>query len=48
MQDAIIKLKALGQMPDAIEDDPTEETIDVYDKLLSSVENQLQKKRQKY
>lgn len=43
MQDAIIKLKALGQMPDAIEDDPTEETINVYDKLLSSVEKPITK-----
>lgn len=37
MQDAIIKLKALGPMPDAVEDDPAEETVDMYDKLLSKV-----------
>ena len=27
MQEAIIKLKLLGQMPDAVKDDPTVETI---------------------
>ena len=43
MQEAIIKLKLLGQMPDSIEDDPTEETIDNYDKLLSNVKTPLTK-----
>lgn len=37
MQDAIIKLKALGQMPDSLEDDVTEEIIERYDNLLSNV-----------
>lgn len=37
MQEAIIQLKELGQMPDAREDDPTEEIIDKYDMLLTNV-----------
>ena len=37
MLEAIIKLKALGPMPDAVEDDPTEETIRMYDELLTKV-----------
>ena len=43
MQEAIIKLKFLGQMPDAVEDDPTEETIELYDQLLSDVKMPLTK-----
>ena len=41
MQEAIIKLKLLGQMPDAVKDDPTEETINMYDELLSNVKTPL-------
>lgn len=37
VQEAIIKLKALGPMPDAVEDDPTEETIRMYDELLTKL-----------
>lgn len=37
MQDAIIKLKALGQMPDSIEDNPAGDIIEMYDTLLSDV-----------
>jgi len=41
VQEAIIKLKLLGQMPDAVKDDPTEETINMYDELLSNVKTPL-------
>ena len=41
MQEAIIKLKLLGQMPDAVKDDPTVETINMYDELLSNVKTPL-------
>ena len=41
MQEEIIKLKLLGQMPDAVKDDPTEETINMYDELLSNVKTPL-------
>ena len=41
MQKAIIKLKLLGQMPDAVKDDPTVETINMYDELLSNVKTPL-------
>lgn len=37
VQEEIIKLKALGPMPDAVEDDPTEETIRMYDELLTKL-----------
>lgn len=47
MQEVILKLKLLGQMPDAIEDNPTEETIDMYDKLLSNVKIPLTKEETK-
>ena len=43
MQEAIIKLKLLGQMPDAVKDDPTVETINMYDELLSNVKLNLKK-----
>ena len=38
MQKSVERLKALGQMPDARRDDPTEETLERYDQLLSEVE----------
>ena len=41
MQEAIIKLRLLGQMPDAVKDDPTVETINMYDELLSNVKTPL-------
>ena len=41
MQEASIKLKLLGQMPDAVKDDPTVETINMYDELLSNVNTPL-------
>ena len=41
MQEAIIKLKLLGQMPDAVKDDLTVETINMYDELLSNVKTPL-------
>ena len=41
VQEAIIKLKLLGQMPDAVKDDPTVETINMYDELLSNVKTPL-------
>lgn len=41
MQEAIIKLKLLGQMPDAVKDDPTVEIINMYDELLSNVKTPL-------
>ena len=47
MQEVITKLKLLGQMPDAVEDDPTEETINLYDELLSNVNTPLTKEEVK-
>lgn len=47
MQEVITKLKLLGQMPDAVEDDPTEETINLYDELLSNVKTPLTKEEVK-
>ena len=41
VQEAIIKLRLLGQMPDAVKDDPTVETINMYDELLSNVKTPL-------
>ncbi len=41
MQKSVERLKALGQMPDARRDDPTEETLERYDQLLSEVETPL-------
>ena len=32
-------------MPDAVKDDPTEETINMYDELLSNVKNAIDKRR---
>ena len=43
MQEAITKLKLIGQMPDAVKDDPTVETINMYDGLLSNVKTPLTK-----
>ena len=45
MQEAIIKLRLLGQMPDAVKDDPTVETINMYDELLSNVKIATDKRR---
>ena len=38
MQDSVRRLKALGRMPDAREDDPDAETVERYDQLLSQVQ----------
>ena len=45
VQEVIIKLKLLGQMPDAVKDDPTVETINMYDELLSKCKNAIDKRR---
>lgn len=37
MQNAIIALKGLGRMPDSTKDNPTEEIVDGYDRLLNEV-----------
>ena len=38
MRDEVLKLKALGRMPDQSNDDLTDEQIDVYSDLLDAIE----------
>lgn len=37
MQNAILELEALGQMPDSIEDNPATEVVEKFDKLLDEI-----------
>lgn len=37
MQDSIIQLKALGQMPDSLSSNPPEELVSKYDDLLKII-----------
>lgn len=41
MQNAILELKALGRMPDSIEENPTVEVVEKFDKLLGEVKTPL-------
>lgn len=41
MQNAILELRALGRMPDAIEENPTAEIVEKFDKLLGEVKTPL-------
>lgn len=41
MQDSIIQLKALGQMPDSLSSKPPEELVSKYDDLLAKVKTPL-------
>lgn len=41
MQDSIIQLKALGQMPDSLSSNPPEELVSKYDDLLAKVKTPL-------
>lgn len=41
MQNAILELRALGRMPDSIEENPTAEVVEKFDKLLGKVKTPL-------
>lgn len=41
MQNAILELRALGRMPDSMEENPTDEIVEKFDKLLGEVKTPL-------